>query len=315
MEDTGLCMDKIGSSYASPSGATLLASQVEDSRTFFLQLAGPWRERVSVALGGWELCRPDYAVARARYPYVVLELVAGGRGRVSLDGSEHRLEPGVCFASGPRTACRIDTDADAPLEKFFFALAGSGVTRALTQAGLLHGRARRVPALGELRGLAEDITREGRRHGAASPAICSRLAEVLLLKIGEEPARAASLGIASTRGGTAKTAPDGARENFERCRALIDTHAAEWRGLDEIAAAARLEASSVCRLFRRFLGVSPHQYLRRRKMALAAAFLLERGGRVQDAAASVGMDDPFHFSRCFRAVHGVPPSALLTARR
>ena len=68
-------------------------------------------------------------------------------------------------------------------------------------------------------------------------------------------------------------------------------------------------------LFRRFLGVSPHQYLRRRKMALAAAYLLERGGRVQDAAARVGMDDPYHFSRAFKAVHGVPPSALLAARR
>lgn len=285
----------------------MLAAQVADSRTFFLQLGGPWRERVTVALGGWERCRADYHVDRDRYPYVVLELVAGGLGRVSLDGVEHRLEAGVCFASAPRTRVRIETEAEAPLEKFFFALAGPGVTRALTRAGLLHGRARRVAALGDLRELAEDITREGRRHGPAAPAICARLAEVLLLKIGEEPARAASL--------AAGTAGEGARENFERCRALIDQHAAEWQGLGDIAAAARLDGSSVCRLFRRFLGVSPHQYLRRRKMALAAAFLVERGGRVQDAAARVGMDDPFHFSRAFKAVHGVPPSALLPARR
>jgi AraC-like DNA-binding protein len=88
----------------------------------------------------------------------------------------------------------------------------------------------------------------------------------LLLKIGEEPARAASLG----GGGPA----DGARTNFERCRALIDRHAAEWQGLADIAAATGLDSSSVCRLFRRFLGVSPHQYLRRRKMAIAAAWLI-----------------------------------------
>lgn len=303
MEDSDPGMDNLDRIRDS----SLLAAQVAESRTFFLQLAGPWRERVTVALGGWERCRADYAVARDRYPYVVLELVVGGRGRVALDGSEHRLEAGVCFASGPRTACRIDTEAEAPLEKFFFALAGAGVTRALTQAGLLHGRARRAAALGELRELAEDITREGRRHGAAAPAICARLAEVLLLKIGEEPARAASLGIGA--------GAEGARENFEHCRALIDKHAVEWSGLGDIAAAARMDASSVCRLFRRFLGVSPHQYLRRRKMALAAAFLLERGGRVQDAAARVGMEDPFHFSRAFKAVHGVAPSALLSARR
>ena len=286
---------------------SLLASQVVESRTFFLQLSGPWREKVSVVLGGWERCRTDYRVERAGYPYVVLELVVGGVGRVVLDGAEHRLEAGVCFAAGARTACRIETDAGAPLEKFFFALAGSSASRALTQAGLLHGRARRVAALGELRELAEDITRDGRRHSSTAQAVCSRLMEVLLMKIGEEPARAASLG--------AGAAGDGARVNFERCRALIDRHAAEWLGLADIAAATGLDGSSVCRLFRRFLGVSPHQYLRRRKMAIAAAWLIERGGRVQDAAARVGMDDAFHFSRAFRAVHGVPPSALLSARR
>lgn len=303
MEDSDLGMENIDL----VDDPSLLASQVAESRTFFLQLAGPWREKVSVVLGGWERCRPDYRVERAGYPYLVLELVVGGVGRVTLDGVTHRLEAGVCFAAGVRTACRIETDAGAPLEKFFFALAGAGATRALTQAGLLHGRARRVAALGELRELAEDITRDGRRHGATAPAVCARLAEVLLLKIGEEPARAASLG----GGGSA----DGARTNFERCRALIDRHAAEWQGLADIAAATGLDASSVCRLFRRFLGVSPHQYLRRRKMAIAAAWLIERGGRVQDAATRVGMDDAFHFSRAFRAVHGVPPSALLSARR
>ncbi len=303
MDVNNLHMDNFGL----PPDPALLASQVADSRTFFLQLAGPWREKLAVVLGGWERCRPDYTVARSHYPYMVIELVVGGRGQCWLDGAAHRLESGVCFASGPRTACRIETDAEAPLEKFFFALAGPGTTRALTQAGLLHGRARRLAALGEVREVAELITREGRRHGTASGAICGRLAEVLLLQIGEAPARGASVG--------PKTGSEGARENFERCRALIDANAAEWRGLEEIATAAGLEASSVCRLFRRFLGVSPHQYLRRRKMAVAAAFLLETGGKVQEAAARVGMDDPFHFSRCFRAVHGVPPSALMAARR
>lgn len=303
MENSDLCMDNIGPI----ENSALLAGGIVDSQTFFLQLSGPWKERVTVALGGWERCGPDYSLARDRYPYHVLEIVVGGHGSVELDDGEHHLEAGVCFACGPRTRCQIRTETSAPLEKYFFALAGPGVTRSLTQAGLLHGRARRAAALGDLRELAEDITREGRRHGVATPAICARLAEVLLLKISEEPARAASAGLAPRS--------DGARENFERCRALIDKNAARWSGLGDISAGARLDASSVCRLFRKFLGVSPHQYLRRRKMALAAAYLLERGCRVQDAAASVGMDDPFHFSRCFRAVHGVPPSALLKAKR
>jgi AraC family transcriptional regulator len=286
----------------------LFAPGVAASRTFFLQLTGPWRERLAVALGGWERCRADYAVARERYPYAVIELIVGGRGRVTLDGTTHLLSPGVCFASGPRTKVNIESESEQPLEKYFFALAGAGATRALSLAGLLHGRARRLASLGMHRELAELATQEGRRHGTSSPATCARLIEVLLLKIGESPARATVLP-------SGRSTAELARENFERCRALLDVHAAEWHSLADLAAAARLEPSSVCRLFRRFLGVSPHQYLRQRKMALAAAWLVERGGRVQDAAASVGMEDVFHFSRCFKAVHGVAPSALLSAKR
>jgi AraC-like DNA-binding protein len=303
MDVTNWGMDNLGPK----NHPALITGQVTDSRTFFLQLAGPWKDPLAVALGGWEKCRADYAVERARYPYFVLELVMGGRGRCTIDGQRHRLEAGVCFASGPRSTCRIETDAKDPLEKFFFAVTGPGAARALSRAGLLKGRVRRVAAWGEMRDLAEAVTREGRRPRPAARVLCARLLEILLIKIGEEPLHRAS---AQSGRGSAR-----ARENFERCRALVDQHAAEWRGLAELAAAAGLEASSVCRLFRRFQGVSPHQYLMRRKMALAAAFLLEQGGRVQDAALSVGMDDPFHFSRCFRAMHGAPPSALLRARR
>ena len=47
-----------------------------------------------------------------------------------------------------------------------------------------------------------------------------------------------------------------------------------------------------------------------KKMNLAAEFLVDTGGLVKEAAQRVGFADPFHFARCFKAVHGVPPSAL-----
>lgn len=55
--------------------------------------------------------------------------------------------------------------------------------------------------------------------------------------------------------------------------------------------------------------------LTRRKMNLAAEFLLESGGLVKEAALRVGFADPYHFSRCFKSVHGVAPSDLLRYRR
>ena len=46
------------------------------------------------------------------------------------------------------------------------------------------------------------------------------------------------------------------------------------------------------------------------ELGKAAEFLVEKGGMVKEAALLVGFTDPYHFSRCFKAVHGVPPRNL-----
>jgi AraC-like DNA-binding protein len=50
-------------------------------------------------------------------------------------------------------------------------------------------------------------------------------------------------------------------------------------------------------------------------MTIAAEHLIEHGGLIKEVAARVGFDDPYHFSRAFKAVHGVAPRALLNYRR
>jgi len=144
----------------------------------------------------------------------------------------------------------------------------------------------------------EDLVREGQRTGSLTLPICQTLFELLLLKVAD----AASW---TTHGSTP------ARESFLRCKAFIDAEAERVQTLREIARATGLEESSVCRLFRRYQGTSPYQYLLRRKMNLAAEFLIEHGGLVKEAAQRVGFADPYHFSRCFKSVHGISPSELL----
>jgi AraC-like DNA-binding protein len=50
-------------------------------------------------------------------------------------------------------------------------------------------------------------------------------------------------------------------------------------------------------------------------MNIAAEFLVEHGGLVKEVAQRVGFADPYHFSRAFKAVHGVAPRALLRYRQ
>lgn len=291
-------MDKIGSR----SAEVLLSKQVSGTRYFFLNLAPAARAKsLVVTLGGRERCNPDYEIRRRAYSYFGLEYVAEGAGTVELEGERHALRPGSVFVYAPTTPCVLRTDPAKPMLKYFVCAAGTDVARRLRKAGVGPGEARVLAAHAEIRSVLEDVVREGQRTGPLAAEICAQLFELLLLKI-EDAAGAVSQG-------------DPAQENFQRCKALIDAEAERLMTLREIAAAAGLEESSVCRLFRRYQGTSPYQYLLRRKMNLAAAFLVEGKGRVKEAAQRVGFPDPYHFSRCFKAVHGVPPSELLRHSR
>ena len=293
-------MDKIGSVAAE----ALLSKQVTGTRYFFLNLA-PVKAAggVAVTLGGRDRCNPDYEIRRPAYSYFGLEYVAEGEGTVVLDGVTHALRAGSVFAYAPSTRCEMRTDPGRPMLKYFVCVAGTGaaVARRLRRAGVGPGEARVLGSHAEIRSVVEDLVREGQRTGPLARPICAQLFELLLLKI-EDATGAVAQG-------------DPAQESFQRCKALIDAEAERLMTLREIAAEAGLEESSVCRLFRRYQDTSPYQYLLRRKMNLAAAFLVEGRGRVKEAAQRVGFADPYHFSRCFKAVHGVAPSELLKHNR
>lgn len=278
----------------------LLAAHVAGSRYIFPDLTPKRGVAWTIALAGRERCSPDYLVDRQSYPFHVVEFVVRGSGTVRLGkGRTHRVGPGAVFSCASDEACRLQTDADDPLDKFFFALAGTQVRARLAAAHLAPGTVRHIALPAEAIAVAEDLIREGQRHHSHTAAICLKLLELLLLRFEAAPAD------------RPRPDDDRARANFVRCKQLIEERAATLQTLEEIAALVHLDPSSICRLFRRFQGSSPYQELMRRKMTIAAGILLEDGGLVKEAAARVGFDDPYHFSRCFKSVHGLSPNALV----
>lgn len=280
---------------------SLLSQQVTGARYFFHNLAPATSGRIVLAMGGREQCNPDYHIARSSFPYHVVEYVVAGAGTLWLEGTAHDLRAGVVFAYGPKTRYEIRTAPADPMVKYFVAVAGRAVRPRLAQSGLSVGTVRHLAAHAEVTSVFEDLVREGQRSGALAARISGALLELLWLKIEDT----ASLGM---------HAREPSRDGFLRCKALIDAHAERLGTLAEIARNAGVEASSVCRWFRRYQGTSPYQYLMRRKMNIAAEYLIERGGLVKDVAQQVGFADPYHFSRAFKTVHGVSPSELLRYR-
>jgi AraC-like DNA-binding protein len=86
--------------------------------------------------------------------------------------------------------------------------------------------------------------------------------------------------------------------------------------VDQVAAVGGLSVRSLQRLFAGYVGLSPKAVLARYRLQDAAAAI--DAGEVDDLAglaASLGWFDQAHFSRDFRAVVGVTPSAYLQRAR
>jgi AraC-like DNA-binding protein len=62
------------------------------------------------------------------------------------------------------------------------------------------------------------------------------------------------------------------------------------------------------------LNCTPRELILAVKMREGKRFLLDEDCRVQEAARAVGFDDPFHFSRRFKAYYQMSPSEMQTRR-
>src|SRR6478609_4777387 len=275
----------------------VLSTQVSGSRYFFLELTGASSAGVVPAYGGFERCNPDYLVQREKFSFAALELVVEGEGSVTLNGRTFALRPGTLFHYDHRTRLEIRTDPARPMAKYFLCLTGAPAAARLRRAGISSRDLIPLAMYAEVQRVWDDLIHEGRYHRATAGRICAALVELLLLKIEDLAGRSVAAGQL-------------AEETFLRCKGAIEAQAAQMGTLQDITRRVGVGPTRLSRLFRRYQGLSPYQYLLHRKMALAAELLMDPATLVKEAAAQVGFTDQYHFSRCFKKVHRVAPKAF-----
>jgi AraC-like DNA-binding protein len=105
------------------------------------------------------------------------------------------------------------------------------------------------------------------------------------------------------------------RPEVQAALAHIDAHFGEPLDLAALAAAVHLSPKHLSRLFRDALGIAPIAYLRRHRLHWAREQLLSTDAPVTTIGLEAGFKDTAHFSRAFRAEHGVSPRALRSTTR
>jgi len=281
----------------SGTAPAFFSTQVAQASRFYLNLKPAVRGPLAIVCGGAEQCATDYEIHRATFPFHSIEFVAQGSGTLQMRGTEHRLQPGTVFSYGPGIPHHITTRPGAPLVKYFIDFTGREAVPLLGRAKLRPGAVAQVYPPAEIQPLFDELIRNGRRGTALAATVCGQLLRALVLKIADS--RAPLPGQDTLAFAT-----------YQHCLAHFRREFLRLRSVTQAAAECHVDDAYLCRLFQRYDHQSPRQLLVRLKMNHAAERLQSPGVLVKQVAEETGYTNPFHFSRVFKSVFGLPPTGL-----
>ncbi|HHY82757.1 MAG TPA: helix-turn-helix transcriptional regulator [Clostridiales bacterium] len=97
-------------------------------------------------------------------------------------------------------------------------------------------------------------------------------------------------------------------EGIQRAIEYIEDNLTEELDIQDIAEKAFVSAFHFQRVFSTLCGFTVGEYIRNRRLSLAAQELSESNARIIDVAVKYGYDSSESFTRAFTKFHGIPPS-------
>lgn len=99
-------------------------------------------------------------------------------------------------------------------------------------------------------------------------------------------------------------------ERLNKAINYIEEHLTDEINYEQLGQIAGCSAYHFQRMFAYMAGIPLSEYIRRRKMSLAAVDLQGGSEKVIDVAGKYGYSSPTAFNRAFQTVHGMAPSAV-----
>ena len=244
---------------------------------------------------GEEICEPSHAYGPSIRDHHIIHYVLRGKGSLSMNGLSYPVCPRQGFFIPKNEVALYQADAHEPWHYIWLAFSGERSDHYLRQAGLSASSPVFTYQGDELQKcLYRLIPFYGADGQEVECNVLSGLYHFFALLIGNNPQRQA------------------AGQNTQQ---LYVQKAAEFMyynlhmklKIPEIAAHVGIDPSYLCSLFRKYMGLSPGQYLLHLRIRTATRLLENPGLSIGDISRSVGYADQFTFSKIYKKMTGHSP--------
>jgi AraC-like DNA-binding protein len=234
-------------------------------------------------------------------PYARLYYVKEGEGYFRTNGEEHELRPGGAYLIPPRGDADYGCSSNMEIWWIHFSASLFGC---IDLFDALPGSVARIPE--DLPTLEERMQRLLLLRRESFPAAQIECTGILLTLIAPFFGKAGSVPAAGL---------DDEKRIFLPVLRHIEGHLSDPISVADLAGIVHYEKSHFSVLFTRAFGLSPMQFVIRRRIEKVQLFLHRSEARLEELAERFGFHDAFHLSRTFKRVTGVSPRDYRRASR
>jgi AraC-like DNA-binding protein len=225
------------------------------------------------------------------YPFYRLAYNIAGKIIMNDGKNNYNIGPGsvYCFKPGESSTAKC---IEGPWVHYILNFIGKESRKLVEQTPFATQRYITVTNVVDVESILKTIVEESLTREPYLQEICENYLRILLLKL----AHAAN-----------QTNVSQEYESFLKCKLYVDENYLTLYSPGQIAEGVCISQQHLQRLFKKYLKVTPYQYINNLKMNKAAVALLETNRSIAEISKESGFPDPLYFSKRFKIIYGSGP--------
>lgn len=266
-------------------------------KAYKLEFTGEKSGSLFVNCCGCSRTEPLHSFGPAQKPHYLIHFVLSGRGNFSIRNKEYSLEPGYGFLIPPEELVFYQSDKENPWTYVWVGFSGALAQDTVKAMGLsLHSPVFMSGRGEELYQTVKDMM-EHNTYGIANDLRRNGQLQLFLSIIAE------SVPIEK------KSETDNADNYVRRAVEFIQGNYCNPIKVTDVADYVCINRSYLYTLFRNGTGMSPQQFLTTFRITKATELLQLTEHPIESIALSCGYTDPLVFTKAFKQMKGMSPSA------